>query len=52
MGGHFQVKKAAEELKAYFQSSCEGSGAGIANSGTREVELSDGGVFLLKIEQN
>ena len=51
MVGHFQDKKAAEELKPYLQGFREGCYAGIANFVIFEVQLFDGGVFLSEIEQ-
>ena len=50
MGANFQDTKAAEKLKAYLQSFCEGYYAGIADFVASKVECFDGGVFLSKIK--
>ena len=50
MGANFQDTKAAEKLKAYLQSFCEGYYAGIADVVASKVELFDGGVFLSENE--
>ena len=48
--GHPQNTKAGEEVKAYLQGFCEGSGAGITDFVAFKVELIDGGVCLSKNE--
>ena len=51
MVGDFQDTKAAEKLKAYLQSFCEGYYAGIADVVPSKVELCDGGVVLSETER-
>ena len=49
--GHFQDTKAAEELKPYLQSFCEGCCAGIANFVIPETQDLEGVIVLREIEQ-